>query len=106
MPAFHAMFFYNSCITSANGGPRWFSPPEGLYGVTAAQAAVSVIPAKAGIQSFKAFDKTGLLPRAGMASGAIRLKCYRFFSNGVWVPRDPLFLSLPIAWLSRTHFNP
>ncbi len=57
-----------------NGGPRWFSPPEGFYGVTAAkaavqnaipvqaaiqsvipvQAAVSVIPAKAGIQNFKA----------------------------------------------------
>ncbi len=36
-----------------------------------------VIPAQAGIQTFKAFDKTGLLPRAGMASGAIRLKSYR-----------------------------
>ncbi len=52
-----------------------------FYGVTAAQA---------GIQTFKAFDKTGflpragmtpwgpgLLPRAGMASGAIRLKGYQ-----------------------------
>ncbi len=35
-----------------NGGPHWFSPTEGLYGVTAAQAAV---------QNFKAFDQTGLL---------------------------------------------
>ncbi len=42
------------------------------------------LPAQAGIQNFKAFDKTGLLPRAGMASGAIRLKCYpnRFFRSG------------------------
>ncbi len=38
-----------------------------MWGATAAQA---------GIQNFKAFDKTGLLPRAGMARGAIRLKCY------------------------------
>ncbi len=34
------------------------------------------LPHKRGIQNCKAFDKTGLLPRAGMASGAIRLKCY------------------------------
>ncbi len=53
---------------------------EGFYGV---------IPAQAGIQNFKAEGfygvtaaqvgmtrNTGLLPRAGMASGAIRLKCY------------------------------
>ncbi len=39
-----------------NGGPRWFSLPEGFYGVTAAQAAVSVIPAKAAVQTFKAED--------------------------------------------------
>ncbi len=59
--------FWKKVSLQPNGGPRWFSPPEGFYGVIAAQA---------GIQNFKAFDKTGLLPRAGMARGAIRLKCY------------------------------
>ncbi len=57
---------------------------EGFYGVTAAQA---------GIQNSKAFDKTGLLPRAGMTRKTgllpragmtrytIRLKYYLFPKN-------------------------
>ncbi len=62
-----------------------FSPPEGLYCVIPAKAGIQnfkaeglygVTAAKAGIQNCKAFDKPGLLPRAGMARGAIRLKCY------------------------------
>ncbi len=57
------------------GGPRWFSP-ERVYHC--------VIPAKAGIQNFKAFDKTGLLPRAGMARGAIRLKGSSFGNSTDW----------------------
>ncbi len=47
---------------------------------------VSFTAAKAGIQNFKAFDKTGLLPRAGMASGAIRLKCYTFSKKTISTP--------------------
>ncbi len=37
---------------------------------------VGVTAAQAGIQTFKAFDKTGLLLAQEWPGGAIRLKCY------------------------------
>ncbi len=82
-----------------NGGPRWFSPPEGLSGVTAAQTGIQnfkaegfygVTAAQAGIQKSEVIGENWIPACAGMTRNpgfllaqavtryTIRLKCYTF----------------------------
>ncbi len=73
---------YQFCITSAEWRTPLVFSSQGLSGVILAQAGIyGGTAAQPGTQNFKAFDQTGLLPRAGIASDAIRLKCYSFFSE-------------------------